>query len=124
MRDQGAYTQLWRKYLPVIRLLLKKTENSDQKLQLYKHEFEKTGAKNKLGYVFSLEITNGKAIKNTAKIAVSYDLLTVLNENDLVAAWLKGKIIKITVARSCELTLNQTIKEEIKVESEEVEVVA
>ena len=105
MRDAGVYTQLWKKYLPVIRLLLKKTVDSDQKLQIYKHEFASTGAKNKLGYIFNLEIVNGKAINKSSAIAVSFDLLNVLNENALTNEWLKGKSVKISVNKACELTM-------------------
>jgi len=79
MRDAGVYTQLWKKYLPVIRLLLKKTADTDQKLQIYKHEFASTGAKNKLGYIFNLEIVNGKAINKSAAIAVRIALSARLN---------------------------------------------
>lgn len=116
MRDAGVYTQLWKKYLPVIRLLLKKTSDSDQKLQIYKHEFVSTGAKNKLGYIFNLEIVNGKSINKSSAIAVSFDLLNVLNENPLTAEWLKGKSVKISVNKACELTLHQIIVAEENIE--------
>jgi hypothetical protein len=105
MRDAGVYTQLWKKYLPVIRLLLKKTAETDQKLQIYKHEFASTGAKNKLGYIFNLEIVNGKAVNKSSAIAVSFDLLNVLNDNALTSEWLKGKSVKISVNKACELTM-------------------
>ena len=120
MRDAGVYTQLWKKYLPVIRLLLKKTADGDQKLQIYKHEFVSTGAKNKLGYIFNLEIVNGKAINKSAVLASSFDMLNVLNDNNLTAEWLKGKTVKISVNKACELTLHQEIKPEDLLEATDV----
>lgn len=110
MRDEGMYTQLWKKYLPVIRLLLKKTADGEQKLQIYKHEFESTGARNKLGYVFNLELVNGKPINKSNNTAASSDLYGVLLSNDAVADWLKDQSIKISVGRSCELTLQRVEK--------------
>jgi hypothetical protein len=107
MRDAGMYTQLWKKYLPVIRLLLKKTVDGEQKLQIYKHEFESTGARNKLGYVFSLELVNGKPINKSAATAVASDLYGVLSSNEAVAEWLKDQNIKISVGRSCELVMQK-----------------
>ncbi|MEI7979495.1 MAG: hypothetical protein WCI53_11670 [Bacteroidota bacterium] len=109
MRDAGVYTQLWKKYLPVIRLLLKKTADGDQKLQIYKHEFVSTGAKNKLGYIFNLEIVNGKAVNKSNTLASSFDMLNVLNDNDITSEWLKGKTVRISVNKACELTLHQDI---------------
>ncbi len=117
MRDAGMYTQLWKKYLPVIRLLLKKTVDADQKLQIYKHEFERTGARNKLGFVFSLELVNGKPVNKTNTTAVSNDLYNVLISNEAVLEWLKDQSIKISVGRSCELVMRRIVKE---VKAEEI----
>ena len=60
---------------------------------------------NKLGYIFNLEIVNGKAVNKSAAIAVSFDLLNVLNDNALTNEWLKGKNVKISVNKACELTM-------------------
>lgn len=112
MTDKGVYVQLWKKYLPVIRLLLKKTEKGEQKLQLYKHEFEKTGAKNKLGYIFSIELANGKPVTKIDQKAVAFDLLTVMNENEDVVQWLKEKRILISTNRACELVFQKVEQEQ------------
>ena len=107
MRDAGMYVQLWKKYLPVIRLLLKKTDAGPQTLQLYKHEFESTGARNKTGYIFTLELVNGKPINKSNKTAVSNDMWLALTENPTIADWLKDQSIKVSVNRACELTLQK-----------------
>lgn len=113
MRDAGVYTQLWKKYLPIIRILLKKTEDGDQKLQIYKHEFVATGAKNKLGYIFNLELVNGKAVNKSNSTAPASDLLNLMNENELIAQWLKEKSVKISVNKACELNLQLIQKTEL-----------
>ncbi len=123
MRDAGMYTQLWKKYLPVIRLLLKKTGDNNQKLQLYKHEFEATGARNKLGYIFSLEMVNGKAVNKSNKTAVSNDLCVLMGENEAIAAWMKDQQIKISVNRACEMTLSALPKDASIAETASVEAV-
>ncbi len=113
MRDAGVYTQLWKKYLPIIRILLKKTEDGDQKLQIYKHEFVSTGAKNKLGYIFNLELVNGKAVNKSNSTAPAFDLLNLMNDNELIAQWLKEKSVKISVNKACELNLQLIQKAEV-----------
>ena len=107
MKDEGMYLQLWKKYLPVIRLLLKKTDAGQQKLKLYRHEFEVAGNKNKSGYTFSIEIVNGKVANKTNKTAVGRDLVQVMNENEVVANWLKDQSVKISVGKSFELNLEK-----------------
>lgn len=111
MTDKGVYVQLWKKYLPVIRLLLKKTAKGDQKLQMYKHEFEKTGAKNKLGYVFSLELVNGKPVAKSDQKAVAHDLLMVMNENEDLVQFFKDQRIVISSSRACELVFHKVEQE-------------
>lgn len=105
MNDEGKYLQLWKKYMPVIRLLLKKS--GDQKLQLYRHEFETTGVRNKSGYSFNIEMVNGKVMNKISGTAVAKDLVQSMNENPDLNAWLKSQNIKISMGRSFELNLQK-----------------
>jgi hypothetical protein len=54
------YTQIWNKYLPVIRILLKKSASGDQLLSLNRDDFERAGTGRKAGYKFTIEFTDGK----------------------------------------------------------------
>ena len=54
------YTQLWNKYLPVIRILIKRTVTGDQVLNLNPSDFKNAGAVRKSGYKFEVEFVNGK----------------------------------------------------------------
>lgn len=62
LRDEGKYSHLWMKYAAVIHVLLKKTENENQKLQLYKHEFENFGHRQNASIAFSFDLINGRAL--------------------------------------------------------------
>jgi len=54
------YTYIWNKYLPVIRILLKKSSGGDQLLSLNREDFERAGTGRKAGYKFTIEFTDGK----------------------------------------------------------------
>ncbi|MEO6732875.1 MAG: hypothetical protein ABIN01_16750 [Ferruginibacter sp.] len=54
------YTYIWNKYLPVIRILLKKSSVGDQLLSLNRDDFERAGTGRKAGYKFVIEYTEGK----------------------------------------------------------------
>ena len=54
------YTYIWNKYLPVIRILLKKSAAGDQLLSLNREDFERAGTGRKAGYKFTIECTEGK----------------------------------------------------------------
>ena len=107
MTDQGKYIWLWKKYLPVISILLRKTEAGTQKLQFYKYEFDKTGARNKTGYSFSARIVQGKFSGKEAMKTSAADLLKVMNEDDTISSWLKDKELLISMSKSYELTIER-----------------
>ena len=50
----------WNKYLPVIRILLKKARQEDQVLQLDATDFEKAGLSRKAGYKFEIIFKQGR----------------------------------------------------------------
>lgn len=62
------YTQIWNKYIPVIRILLKKTATTDQTLNLNASDFKNAGAVRKSGYKFDLELNFGR-IANLVNLA-------------------------------------------------------
>lgn len=62
------YTQIWNKYMPVIRILLKKTAMADQTLNLNASDFKNAGAVRKSGYKFDLELAYGR-IANLVNLA-------------------------------------------------------
>ena len=55
------YTYIWNKYLPVIRILLKKSAAGAQLLSLNREDFEREGTGRKAGYKFTIAFTDGKA---------------------------------------------------------------
>ena len=52
--------QLWNKYLPVIKILLKKAISSEQVLDLNRIDFERAGIARKAGYKFSIDFNRGR----------------------------------------------------------------
>src|SRR5215470_9058297 len=54
------FLSVWTKYLPVIRILLKKSATQEQMLVINRSDFERAGAANKSGYRFTVNFINGK----------------------------------------------------------------
>jgi hypothetical protein len=53
-------TNVWNKYIPIIRILLKKAKTSDQTLDLNIPDFERAGIARKSGYKFDVKFSKGK----------------------------------------------------------------
>ena len=54
------YTNVWNKYLPVMRIVLKKSIAAEQVLDLNIPDFERAGMARKTGYKFLIKFRNGK----------------------------------------------------------------
>jgi hypothetical protein len=107
MFDQTKYQHIWLKYSPAIRILLKKTDDTAQKLQLYKHEFESANKKDKLGYFFSFDLINGKVINITGGTTAARDLLLVIDNIPLVKNWLRDHRVRFSLKNNFELTMEK-----------------
>jgi len=107
MKDEGKYSHLWMKYSAVIRVLLKNTDVESQKLQLFKHEFENGGHRSVSGYVFSLELINGKVVNKVSTTSVAGDLVKVLVDNTQIKNILKERSVKISMEKTFQLQLEK-----------------
>ena len=76
------YSHIWKKYLPIIRILLKKSISEDQVLDLNRIDFERAGTGRKAGYKFKIEFTDGKVGNVISGSTLAMHLAQVLLEDD------------------------------------------
>jgi len=103
MLDDGRFMVLWQKYAAVIHVLLKNTDSDVQKLQLYKHEFDVLGQKQKANMTFSFNLINGRAVNIVSTTGIARDLWQVLDTKLATRQLLKDRKIKVSVGKSYEL---------------------
>ncbi|HVG40097.1 MAG TPA: hypothetical protein VM888_00700 [Chitinophagaceae bacterium] len=68
------YTQIWNRYLPVIRILLKRSVTGEQTLNLNIADFERAGLARKAGNKFNIHFSNGRAdnVTNTSPLTKDF----------------------------------------------------
>jgi hypothetical protein len=103
--EERKYLTTWKRYLPVIRLHLKKSLNEEQQFKLNITDFESAGDRGKSGYTFNLALENGKVTNNISGSAVARDLFEALKSDDTIKAMLQDRSIKISVGKSFVLTI-------------------
>ncbi|MEI6122610.1 MAG: hypothetical protein WCQ95_03195 [Bacteroidota bacterium] len=113
MLDDGRFMVLWQKYAAVIHVLLKNTDTDIQKLQLYKHEFEVSGQKQKANMTFSFNLLNGRAVNIVSTTGIARDLWQVLDSKVATRNLLKERKIKVSVSKTFELQLEKIQEETI-----------
>jgi hypothetical protein len=103
--NEGKSVALWTKYLPAIRILLKKAVNEEQQFAFSKIELQSIDNRKNANFSFSLEISNGKVESAPGVPPMGKDLFTVLNSDLVVRKFMVDKKIMIQMTRSSLLTL-------------------
>jgi hypothetical protein len=102
--NEGKSVALWTKYLPAIRILLKKAVNEEQQFTLSKIELQSVDNRKNVNFSFNLEITNGKVESGLGVSPMGKDLFNVLNGDLLLRTFMLDKKINIQMTRSSLLT--------------------
>ncbi len=76
------YNHIWKKYLPIIKILMKKSATEDQVLDLNRVDFERAGTGRKAGYKFTIEFTDGKVGNVISGSTLAMHLASVILEDD------------------------------------------
>lgn len=81
-------TQIWAKYLPIIKILMKRASGGDQVLNLNLTDFERAGIARKSGYKFTIQFSNGRVDNVISDMPLAKDLATALQEDAAVKSLL------------------------------------
>lgn len=103
--EDRKYLTTWKRYIPVIRLHLKKSLTEEQQFKLNITDFESAGDRGKSGYTFTITLENGKVMNNISGSAVARDLVEALKADDAIKSMLQNKNIKISVGKSFMLSI-------------------
>ncbi len=120
------FTQTWKKYLPVITLLLKKTNGEQQMLSMNHTDFERAAGGRKIKFSFSdLELNKGRINSLTKHAPLAKELATVLQEDNNASKLLTAGHYTFSMNNDFKLLINYKVDEiitEMEAPSEEVTV--
>jgi len=91
------YNHIWKKYLPIIKILMKKSAGEDQVLDLNRVDFERAGTGRKAGYKFTIEFTDGKVGNVISGSALAMHLASVIMEDDSAKQILKENNYEVSL---------------------------
>ncbi len=99
------YNHIWRKYLPIIKILLKKSRTEDQMLILNRIDFEKAGTGRKAGYKFTIEFTDGKVGNVISGSPLAVNLAEVILEDEAAKETLIENNFEVSLNTKFQLTI-------------------
>jgi hypothetical protein len=112
------YTYIWNKYLPVIRILLKKSSGGDQLLSLNRDDFERAGTGRKAGYKFTIEFTEGKVSNVISGSDLASHLAAAMLEDAATKAVLQAGHFQVILNTKFQLTIKNTTPQPIEIVTE------
>lgn len=115
------YTHIWNKYLPVIRILLKKSVREAQSFAFNVSDFEKTGPQKKTGFNFTLEFHKGRLYNLAGLSGPAKELSAVLLQDTLTHELLQRGEYHLTI--NAKFVLTVTLVSSYDVETPIAEVV-
>jgi hypothetical protein len=100
----SMYKHVWNKYLPVIRILMKRSASGPQKLALNRTDFEKVSRSRKAYPTFHIELENGKLTTATPPVPAK-DLVASLLEDEISKNLLRQHNYKFSLKADLELSI-------------------
>ena len=108
------YVHVWNKYLPIIKILMKKTPAGTQTLDLNRIDFERAGSGRKAGYKFTIELIKGRVSNIISGSALASDLAMVLLSDPASKDILANMDVAITLNTKFQLILVNKGVNEVK----------
>ena len=108
------YTYIWNKYLPVIRILLKKSSGGEQLLRLNRDDFERAGTGRKAGYKFNIEFIEGKVSNVISGSDLASHLAAAMLEDTATKVVLRGGHFQVTLNTKFQLTIKNTTPQPVE----------
>jgi hypothetical protein len=99
------YNHIWKKYLPIIKILMKKSSAEDQVLDLNRVDFERAGTGRKAGYKFIIEFTDGKVGNVISGSTLAMHLASVIMEDDNAKQILKENNYEVSLNTKFQLSI-------------------
>ncbi|WP_152270537.1 hypothetical protein [Agriterribacter humi] len=114
------FTQTWKKYLPVIVILLKRSAGSEQKLSMNHTDFERATGGRKIKFSFTqLQLNKGRINSEIKQAAVAKELADLLREDAVTKKLIAGQYLEFSLSNDFQLSIkNNTPLAEATVEAE------
>jgi hypothetical protein len=104
------YNHIWKKYLPIIKILMKKSISEEQILDLNRIDFERAGTGRKAGYKFKIMFTDGRVGNVISGSTLAMHLAQVALEDDGAKQILAENDFEISLNTKFQLTIKNIAK--------------
>lgn len=121
------FIQPWNKYLPVIRILLKRSTRTEQTLDMDRSDFQRATGGKKVKFTFSISLVKGRITGMENPPPLAKDLVAVLQQDDTTYKFIRSNELDFIMNDSFQLLIKNVtppaepespVAEEISTEQE------
>ncbi|MGB3006020.1 MAG: hypothetical protein WBC06_05910 [Chitinophagaceae bacterium] len=103
------FSQPWKKYLPIIKILMKRSPNGDQTLEMNRTDFERAAGGRKAKLTFSVYLHKGRIQKTAATPPpVARELAAVLLDDQVTYQLVREQDYEFSMNSSFQLYIKNT----------------
>jgi hypothetical protein len=115
------YTNVWHKYLPIIRIVLKRSLAAEQILNLNAFDFERSGNSKKAGKKFTVKFKEGKVDNVIVDFPLASTLANVLQHDPVVKELFRQYDFLLSLNPKYQLTVKNLPRVEVMEEALQTE---
>ena len=115
------FLQTWNRYLPVIKILLKRSVNAEQTLDMNSSDFHRASGGKKVKYTFSIQLVKGRGQAGENFPPIAKDLVSVLQQDNTTNKFMQQRELEFSMNSSFQLYIknNTLVEKPVKQANEE-----
>jgi hypothetical protein len=113
------FTQTWNKYLPIIKILMKRSATGPQTLDMNLTDFQRAAGGRKVKFTFTVTLHKGRIQNITSPPPLARELSIILQEDDMTRQLVRQQDYEFSLNSGFQLTIkNNAPPAEITTETE------
>jgi hypothetical protein len=104
----NMFFQTWVKYIPIIRILLKRSVKEEQTLEMNGSDFQRAAGGKKVKYNFSFSLHYGKLQNLESAPPLGRDLIDALQDNETTRLFIKENHLEFSMNKNFQLLIRNT----------------
>ncbi len=106
------HTSIWEKYIPILRIVIKRSLTGEQKFAFNAPDFERAGFKRKSGYRFLIVLRNGRLDNVLSDMPLASGFASALLNDPVIKEFVMEREIHLSMNSKFELTVKHPAGEE------------
>jgi len=105
------FAQAWNKYLPIIKILMKRSATENQSLDMNQTDFERAAGGRKAKFTFNVALHKGRIQNVASPSPVAKELATILQEDEITRKLVREFDYEFSMNGAFQLTIKQSLPE-------------